>query len=509
MPYSALSHLDCPRCGIRHDADRVQGTCSCGSPLLARYDLRQVASQASPRDIAGRPPDLWRYHELLPVRAAARVVSLGEGMTPLLPMPRIGRALGVPNLLMKDEGLLPTGTFKARGAAVGVSRAAELGVAAIAMPTNGNAGAAWSVYAARAGMRSLVVMPVAAPRITRAECAAAGAELYLIEGGIGDAGRLVADAVERRPGYQNAATLREPYRIEGKKTLGLEIAEQLGWRMPGVIVYPAGGGVGLIGIFKALRELLGLGWVSGDLPRLVAVQPAGCAPIVRAFGAGAAESEPWPDPQTVAFGLTVPKALGDFLVLDALYATGGTAVAVTDEALLADQRAVARLEGCLVCPEGAACFAAVRRLRASGWLSAADEVVVLNTGTGLIYPETMPVRVPVLPLSGSIPELPECDHGHADPRWLTCGNLVHAAAAPGNIDAPHRAEAATGGLKMSSECTRVTASNAGHTRGSMTSPSCVTVVTAPGGSAGSSGADLVRRTRTAAAGSIRSVHAPR
>jgi threonine synthase len=402
MPYSALSHLDCPRCGTRHDADRVQGTCSCGSPLLARYDLRQVAGQAGLRDIAGRPADLWRYHELLPVREAARVVSLGEGMTPLLPVPRIGGAFGVPDLLMKDEGLLPTGTFKARGAAVGVSRAAELGVAAIAMPTNGNAGAAWSAYAARAGMRSLVVMPVAAPRITRAECAAAGAELYLVDGLIGDAARLVAEAVARRPGYQNVATLTEPYRIEGKKTMGLEIAEQLGWRMPGVIVYPTGGGVGIIGIRKALAELLELGWVSGDLPRLVAVQAAGCAPIVRAFEAGAAESEPWPDPETVAFGLTVPKALGDFLVLRALYATGGTAVAVTDEALLAAQREVARLEGALICPEGAACFAAVRQLRASGWLSGSDEVVVLNTGTGLIYPQTMPAEVPVLSRSGVI-----------------------------------------------------------------------------------------------------------
>ena len=260
MPYSALSHLGCPRCGARHDADQVHGTCSCGSPLLARYDLRQVG--ISPRDIAGRPPDLWRYHELLPVRAAGHVVSLGEGMTPLISLPRLGRALGVPNLLMKDEGLIPTGTFKARGAAVGVSRAAELGVAAVAMPTNGNAGAAWSVYAARAGMRSLVVMPAAAPAITRAECVAAGAELYLVDGLIGDAGKLVAAAVARRPGYQDTSTLREPYRIEGKKTMGLEIAEQLGWRLPGVIVYPTGGGVGIIGIYKAVRELLELGWAA-------------------------------------------------------------------------------------------------------------------------------------------------------------------------------------------------------------------------------------------------------
>ena len=404
MPYSALSHLDCPRCGAQHDADQVQGTCSCGSPLLARYDLGLV--QVSPRDIAGRPADLWRYHELLPVRSAGHVVSLGEGMTPLLALPTLGRELGVPRLLMKDEGLIPTGTFKARGAAVGVSRAAELGVAAIAMPTNGNAGAAWSVYAARAGLRSLIVMPVAAPAITRAECAAAGAELYLVDGLIGEAGRLVAAAVERRPGYQDVSTLREPYRIEGKKTMGLEIAEQLGWRLPGVIVYPTGGGVGIIGIYKALRELLELGWVSGDLPRLVAVQSTGCAPIVRAFRAGAATSEPWPDASTVAFGITVPKALGDFLILEALYATAGTAVAVTDEALLADQRLVTRLEGTFICPEGAACVTAVRQLRESGWLSGSDEVVMLNTGTGLIYPDTVPDRAPVLSTSGSIPARP-------------------------------------------------------------------------------------------------------
>ena len=403
QPYSALSHLECPRCAACHDADRVQGTCPCGSPLLARYDLPRAASLTGPPGIARRPADLWRYHELLPVREAAHVVSLGEGMTPLLSMPRLGTALGVPNLLMKDEGLIPTGTFKARGAAVGVSRAAELGVTGVALPTNGNAGAAWSVYAARAGLRSLVVMPIGAPAITRAECAAAGAELYLVDGLIGDAGRLVAAALGQRPGYQDVSTLREPYRIEGKKTMGLEIAEQLGWRMPGVILYPTGGGVGIIGIYKALRELLELGWVSGEMPRLVAVQSAGCAPIVAALGAGARDCVPWPNPHTVAFGLTVPKALGDFLVLDALYATGGTAVAVEDEALLADQREVARLEGTFVCPEGAACFTAVRQLRESGWLTEADEVVVLNTGTGLKYPETVPVTVPVLAQAGPVP----------------------------------------------------------------------------------------------------------
>ena len=405
--YSALSHLDCSRCGRRFAADQVQGTCECGAPLLARYDTEQVSAQVSPAEIAGRPADLWRYHELLPVEDPSRVVSLGEGMTPLLAMPSLGKQLGVPKLLMKDEGLIPTGTFKARGAAVGVSRAAELGVQGVAMPTNGNAGAAWAVYAARAGLRSLIVMPVGAPEITRAECAAAGAELYLVDGLINDAGRLVGAAIGERPGYQDTSTLKEPYRLEGKKTMGLEIAEQLGWHLPDVIVYPTGGGVGIIGIYKAMLELRELGWARGELPRLVAVQATGCAPIVKAFAKGASESEPWPDAKTVAFGITVPKALGDFLVLDSLYATGGTAVAVDDDDLLADQREVASSEGCFICPEGAACFTAVRQLRESGWLTERDQVVVLNTGSGLKYPDTVPVRagtdVPVLAASGAIP----------------------------------------------------------------------------------------------------------
>ncbi len=394
--YSALAHLECSRCGAHHDAGRVQGLCHCGAPLQAFYDIGRIAAEVSRNDISTRPPDLWRYHELLPVSAPGHVVTLGEGMTPLLPMPRLGRQLGVPRLLMKDEGALPTGTFKARGAAVGLSRAAELGVTGVAMPTNGNAGAAWAAYAARAGLRSLIVMPAGAPEITKAECAAAGAELYLVDGLIGDAGRVMAAKLAGRPGYQDTSTLKEPYRIEGKKTMGLELAEQLGWRLPDVIVYPTGGGVGIIGIHKALRELRQLGWVDQDLPRLVAVQATGCAPIVAAFARGARDSEPWPDARTVAFGITVPKALGDFLVLEALYATGGTAIAVDDDALLADQRAVAQYEGTLICPEGAACVTAVRQLRDTGWLGEADEVVVLNTGTGLKYPDTVRVDLPVL-----------------------------------------------------------------------------------------------------------------
>ncbi|GLY44007.1 threonine synthase [Amycolatopsis sp. NBRC 101858] len=403
MPYSFLSHLDCSRTGERLDADAVQGLSPSGAPLLARYDLDGVREAVTPKEIAGREPTLWRYHEVLPVRSAEHVVSLGEGMTPLLRLPRYGRELGLSRLWMKDEGLVPTGTFKARGAAVGVSRAAELGVGGIAMPTNGNAGAAWALYAARAGLSSLIAMPDDAPAITMRECVAAGAELYRVDGLIGDAGKLVAAAVPRRPGVQDVSTLKEPYRIEGKKTMGYEIAEQFGWRLPDVILYPTGGGVGIIGIYKALLEMRELGWVSGPLPRLVAVQATGCAPIVEAFSRGDRESVPFPDARTVAFGITVPKALGDFLVLDAVYATGGTAAAVTDEELLAAQRELTEREGTFVCPEGGACFAALRHLRESGWLSGDEDVVVLNTGAGIKYPETVPLDVPLLAKDGRIP----------------------------------------------------------------------------------------------------------
>lgn len=390
MRFSALTELECPRCERRHDPDRVTGVCDCGSPLLVRYDLDEVRAGVTTAEIATREPTLWRYHELLPVRSPEHVVTLGEGMTPLLAMPAIGAELGIDRLLMKDEGLIPTGSFKARGAAVGVSRAYELGVRSIAMPTNGNAGSAWATYAARAGMRSLIAMPAKAPEICRLECTVLGAELHLVDGHIGDAGALVRELIADRDGYQEVSTLREPYRIEGKKTMGLELAEQLGWRVPDVILYPTGGGVGLIGIHKALGELAELGWIEpGRMPRLVAVQASGCAPIVRAFETGATESEPWPDPETVAFGITVPKALGDFLILRALYESSGCAIAIDDEEILRVQRLVATTEGAFVCPEGAACFAAAGRLRETGWIAAGEEVVVLNTGTGLKYPETV------------------------------------------------------------------------------------------------------------------------
>jgi threonine synthase len=304
---------------------------------------------------------------------------------------------------MKDEGLIPTGTFKARGATVGVSRARELGVKAVAMPTNGNAGAAWSVYAARAGLGSLVVMPVDAPEITRRECVAAGAELYLVDGLINHAGVLVEAAVEERDGYQEVSTLKEPYRIEGKKTMGYEIAEQLGWQVPDVILYPAGGGVGLIGIHKAMLELRELGWVGEKLPRLVAVQATGCPPIVDAFEAGLDESTLQEGTHTLAFGINVPKALGDFLVLRGVRETDGTAIAVSDEAILAELGNLAAAEGTWICPEGAACMAAARELRENGWIAEHEQVVVLNTGTGLKYPETVGVDVPVLPRDGHVP----------------------------------------------------------------------------------------------------------
>ncbi len=401
--YSALTDLACARCATGYDAAVIQGTCGCGAPLLARYDTERVRDLATPRAIASRPPTLWRYHELLPVTGQDAVVTLGEGMTPLIPLPRLGAGLGVPGLLMKDESALPTGTFKARGAAVGVSRAAELGAASVAMPTNGNAGSAWAAYAARAGLPCLVAMPGDAPEITRSECAATGAETYIVDGLIGEAAALIAAAVRERAGCQDVSTLREPYRLEGKKTIGLELAEQLGWRVPDVIVCPVGGGVGIIGIAKALRELRQLGWIGAGLPRLVAVQAAGCAPVVRAFEQRAAETDPWPDPRTQAFGLTVPAPLGGFLVLEAIYATGGTAVAVTDADLLASSREAARTEGTWVCPEGAACFAAVGQLRAAGWLAGTDEVVVLNTGAGLMYRKTAPAGPVLVGADGKIP----------------------------------------------------------------------------------------------------------
>ncbi|MFE0532072.1 threonine synthase [Micromonospora parva] len=387
-----LTHLDCPRCGKEHAADRLQNLCDCGSPLLARYDLPAVAKAVTPERFPLRPADLWRYRELLPVAETRHVTTLGEGWTPLLRTPAYGTEIGIADLMVKDEGLIPTGSFKARGAAVGVSRARELGVERVAMPTNGNAGSAWATYAARAGMGATIVMPLSAPSICRRECVAAGADLRLIDGLIGDAGRQVAELIAESNGaIFDAGTLREPYRLEGKKTMGYEIVEQLGWQVPDVIIYPTGGGVGLIGIHKALHELRELGWIGDKLPRLVAVQSTGCAPIVRAFAAGENRAQPWADAHTVAFGITVPAPLGDELILAALRESSGTAVAVDDADILADLREFAGREGLLLCPEGAACLTAARQLRAGGWIRAGERVVVLNTGAGLKYPDTVDV----------------------------------------------------------------------------------------------------------------------
>lgn len=369
------------------------------------YHLDELKTSDTQSKIKLREPRLWRYHELLPVKEKSNVVTLGEGMTPLLPLPRLGQEMNMPNLYMKDESLSPTGTFKARGAAVGVSKAKELGVRELAMPTNGNAGAAWALYAARAGILATIVMPVEAPDITRKECIISGAALHLVNGLIHDAGKMVTLAVSEGDIY-DASTLKEPYRIEGKKTMGFEIAEQLNWHLPDVILYPSGGGVGLIGIFKALKELQKLGWVHSKLPRLVAVQAEGCAPIVKAWEEKKTESEFWPKASTVAFGINVPKALGDFLVLDALYQTDGCAVAVDDQTLLYEQQNIARQEGVFICPEGAAAFSAARMLRENGWIQEKETVVVLNTGLGLKYASTVQTNIPVLQPGEPLPVRP-------------------------------------------------------------------------------------------------------
>ena len=372
--------------------------------MLARYDLEAVKRSVSREELQTREPSLWRYHEVLPVRHEENVVTLGEGMTPLLPLKRLGTRLHMPQLYVKDEGVIPAGSFKARGAAVGVSRAKELGVKTLAMPTNGNAGGAWALYSARAGIQSVIVMPEAAPVITRNECAISGASLFLVNGLISDAGAIVGRAVKAR-GWYDSSTLKEPYRIEGKKTMGYEIAEQFHWEMPDVILYPTGGGVGLIGIYKALREMQQLGWIGERLPRLVAVQSAGCAPIVEAWREGKESSEYWKNSRTIAFGINVPKALGDFLVLEAVRHTHGCAIAVKDDDILLAQSELATHEGLFVCPEGAATLVAAQKLRESGWISENERVVLLNTGTGLKYPETVHITVPVLQPQDDLPVL--------------------------------------------------------------------------------------------------------
>ena len=399
-----VTHLECSKCRLTYESERTLQLCTCGAPLLVRYDLDRVKSALSKENLGSRTATLWRYRELLPIRKDENLVSLGEPMTPVVPLEKLGPELGIPHLYLKDEGLLPTGTFKARGGAVGASRARELGVRILAMPTNGNAGAAWAAYCRAAGIQAVVVMPADSPAINQKECTMAGASLYLVNGGISDAGQIVSRAVKEF-GWYDASTLKEPYRIEGKKTMGLELLEQFNWQPPDVIVYPTGGGVGIIGIYKALQELRDLEWIGRKLPRLVAVQSTGCAPIVKAWRNKQKESQFWEKAHTVAFGLTVPHALGDFLVLEAIYQTSGCAVAVSDEDILGAQRRLAQAEGFFICPEGAATLSAAMKLVEEGWITPRERVLLLNTGTGLKYPQTVQSDPPVLEPDGRLPDV--------------------------------------------------------------------------------------------------------
>ncbi|MDR1916200.1 MAG: threonine synthase [Synergistaceae bacterium] len=398
---SYIAGLYCSRCGKGHSHEIAAHLCDCGSPLLVRYDLERARSELDRNSLRDRSPDLWRYRELLPVEREENIVSLGEGFTPLLPLRRAGASLDIDLLYIKDESVIPTGTFKARGAAVGVSKAKELGVGTLIMPTNGNAGAAWALYGARASLDVKIIMPEDAPYIARAECSAGGADLYLVKGLISDCGKIAARAVAKH-GWYDVSTLKEPYRIEGKKTMGYEIAEQLGWRSPDVVLYPTGGGVGIIGVYKAFLEMRELGWISDKPPRLVAVQADGCAPIVKAFAEKKTQSEFWENSRTIAFGINVPRALGDFLVLDAIYSTNGTAVSIDDDTIVASQVELGRQEGTFVCPEGASLYAAAKRLREDGWIRRDDTVVLLNTGAGIKYPDTLSFAPPYLEMDAEL-----------------------------------------------------------------------------------------------------------
>jgi threonine synthase len=371
--------------GERHEAGRLHNLSRAGWPLLVRYDLEAASASLTKAALAERPADLWRWRELLPVPRAEDIVSLGETATPLVPLPRIGAAAGAAPPLVKDEGRLPTGSFKARGIAVAVSMARALGVRRIAMPTNGNAGAALAAYAARAGIEAIVYCPADTPEINVREMAVHGAVVHCIEGLIDDCGRIVAEGAARGEWF-DLSTLKEPYRIEGKKTMGIELAEQLGWALPDAIFYPTGGGTGLIGMWKAFAELEALGLIGPARPRLFAVQAEGCAPIVRAFEAGEAHARRWEGAHTLAAGIRVPRAIGDFLILRAVRESGGAALAVSDAELMRAVAEAARQDGLLLCPEGGATLAAWRKATASGLLSKEDRAVLFNCATGLKYP---------------------------------------------------------------------------------------------------------------------------
>ncbi len=383
-----LTHLECGRCEHVVDAGELQNTCPrCGGPFLCRYDLEAVSRAVSPGDLSGREGGLWKYREFLPV-SRGREVTLGEGGTPITRLERTGKRYGLSQLLMKDEGLNPTGSFKARGAAVGIARARELGARTVTLPTAGNAGGAWAAYAAQAGLKAHIFMPEDAPSMFRTECEIMGAGITLVPGLISDAGK-AAEAKARSEGWFVASTLKEPYRIEGKKTMGLEIAESLGWRWPSAIIYPTGGGVGLIAIWKAVLELEEMGWVQGDRPRMVAVQASGCRPVVDAFRQGSADASFFEGARTVAAGMRVPGGIGHFLVLKAIYDSGGTAVDIDDGEIMKVMGEVGASEGQWICPEGAAAVAAVGQLAEDGYLCAEDEILILNTGSGVKYQDVV------------------------------------------------------------------------------------------------------------------------
>jgi threonine synthase len=380
-----VSHLECSYTGQRYDAGRVYGLSEAGKPLLARYNLDTLRGAVSKGDLAGRADGFWRYREFLPVTKAANRISLGEVVTPLIRAERIEKRLGSGDILVKDEGRLPTGSFKARGLALAVSMAKELGLHHLAMPTNGNAGAALAAYASRAGMRSTIFCPDDTPAVNVEEIALQGGDVYRVNGLINDCGKIVGEGKEK-VGWFDVSTLKEPYRIEGKKTMGLELAEQLGWELPDVIFYPTGGGTGLIGMWKAFDELEQIGWIGSKRPRMVAVQASGCAPIVKAWEEGEEHAPLWQNAHTIAAGIRVPVAVGDFLIIRAVRGSEGFAIAVDDDDIIDAQTEMAKEEGLLLCPEGAATYAAFRQSLRDGRVSKSDRVILFNCATGLKYP---------------------------------------------------------------------------------------------------------------------------
>jgi threonine synthase len=385
MHETALQFLECTRCAARCDPGRLwRLSPCCEKPLYARYDLERLAPSFRPDDLRGREPSLWRYAEVLPVVDPAFRVTLGEGLTPLLAAPRLAARLGMKRLWLKDEGQNPTGSFKARGLALAVSRAWELGARELALPSAGNAGSAAAAYAAAAGLPCHVVVPADTPHVIIEETRALGADLQLIDGLITDAGARVAEGVKKH-GWFDLSTLREPYRVEGKKTMGYELFEQLAGRLPDAIIYPTGGGTGLVGMWKAFDEMQRLGWIGSARPRMISVQAAGCAPIVRAWEAGRSAAEPWPDARTYASGLRVPRAVGDFLMLAAIRESNGAAIAIEDEEMREAVRTIGAATGVFAAPEGGAVAAAVPHLVRRGLLSPDEETVLFITGSGLKY----------------------------------------------------------------------------------------------------------------------------